>query len=188
MNSEEITIEIPLAPKELLGKLKEVTVEDFDMIRDNPHANYYGEITSHSFSIKHVRYGPMSHAPFMQGDILEGVSDRSIVKLKMDIKEPFMLVRKMYYNTLLPVGVIVMLLSLMVMGGTQYQWHSLLLSSSFIVVAFLVVALEKAALISTKKKEIKAFISLMDGQLATVTSSLHFNPSPVEADGITVRY
>jgi hypothetical protein len=165
MNSKEIIIEVPLALNELVSKLKEITVDDFNMVRQSPHVVYYGEITPHSFDIKHVRYGPMSHAPSMQGEMLEGVNNRTTVKLKMDIREPFELVRKMYYGTLMPIGVIVMLLSVLVMGGTEFQWQSLLLSSSFIVVAFLVVALERSLLINIKKNELKAFVSIVDGQL-----------------------
>jgi hypothetical protein len=49
------------------------------------------------------------------------------------------------------------------MWGTEFQWQSLLLSSSFILVAFIVVALERVTLISTKKKELAAFVSRIDG-------------------------
>jgi len=165
MNSKAITIETPLAPSELVSKLKGITVEDFDMIRDSPDAVYYGDTTSHSFNIRHVRYGPMSHSPYIQGEIMEGVNNHTIVKVEMNIKEPYELVRKMYYGTLLPIGVIVMLLSLLVMWGTEFQWQSLLLSSSFVLVAFIVVALEKSLLVSTKKKELAAFMSRIDGQI-----------------------
>lgn len=178
MNSKAITLQTPLPLNELVSTLKEITVEDFDMIRNSPNAVYYGEVTSHSFNIKHVRYGPMSYAPSMQGDILEGVNNRTTVKVKMDIKEPFELVRKMYYGILLPIGVILMLLSLLVMGGTEFQWQSLLLSSSFIVIAFLAVALQKAAMINTKKKELKAFVTIINGQIVPEAESLKFSPSP----------
>lgn len=165
MKTQAITIETPLALNELMSKLKEVTVEDFDMIRNTPHATYYGEIDSHTFNIKHVRYGPMSHAPSIQGSVLEGADHQTTVKVTMDIDEPYQLVRKMYFGTLLPIGAIVMLLSILIMGGTDFQWQSLLLSSSFVVIAFLVVALEKAALISTKKKELKMFVSIINGHI-----------------------
>lgn len=165
MNSKAITIETHQTPSELMSKLKEMTVADFDMIRQSHDAIYYGDITSHSFNIRHVRYGPMSHAPYIQGEILEGVNNRTVVKVEMDIKEPYDLVRKMYYSTLLPIGVIIMLLSILVMWGTEFQWQSLLLSSSFILVAFIVVALERVTLISTKKKELAAFVSRIDGQI-----------------------
>lgn len=178
MNSKAITIEAPLSPNELVSKLKDITVEDFDMVRNSPHAVYYGEITSHSFNIKHVRYSPMSHAPSIQGDILEGINNRTTVKVKMDIREVFVLVRKMYYSTLLPIGVIVMLLSVLVMGGTEFQWQSLLLSSSFVIVAFLVVALQKAALISTKKKELNHLVSIVDGHIVPETADLSHAHAP----------
>lgn len=165
MNSKAITMETPQTPSELVSKLKELTVADFDMIRQSSDAIYYGDITSHSFNIRHVRYGPMSHAPYIKGEILEGVNSRTVVKVEMDIKEPYELVRKMYFSTLLPIGVIIMLLSVLVMWGTEFQWESLMLSSSFIVVAFIVVALEKSLLVSTKKKELKAFVSRIDGQI-----------------------
>lgn len=165
MNSKTITIETPLTPSELVSKLKGITVEDFDMIRNAPNAVYYGDITSHSFNIRHVRYGPMSHSPYILGEIMEGVNNRTVVKIAMDIKEPYELVRKMYLGTLVPIGIIIMLLSLLVMWGTEFQWHSLLLSSSFIVVALLVVVLEKSLLISTKKKELAVFVSRIDGQI-----------------------
>lgn len=165
MNSKAITTETLQTPSELASKLKGMTVADFDMIRHSPDAVYYGDITSHSFNIRHVRYGPMSHAPYIQGEILEGINSRTVVKIEMDIKEPYELVRKMYFSTLLPIGVIIMLLSVLVMWGTEFQWQSLLLSSSFIVVAFLVVALERATLTSTKKKELAAFVSRIEGQI-----------------------
>ncbi|KAA3645605.1 MAG: hypothetical protein DWP98_11240 [Bacteroidetes bacterium] len=165
MNSEAIKIEAPYTLNELVSKLKAMSVEDFDMIRNSPQADYYGDITSHSFNIKHVRYGPMSYAPSIQGDIIEGVNNRTIIKLKMEIREPFELVRKMYYGTLLPIGAIVMLLSLLVMGGTEFQWQSLILSSSFIIIAFLAVALQRKTLMSIKRKELKTFVAKIEGHL-----------------------
>lgn len=181
MNSKTVTLEVPLALNELVGKLKEISVEDFDMIRDTPQAVYYGEVTSHSFNIKHVRYGPMSHAPSLEGDITEGVNNKTIVKVKMDIKESYLMVRKTYYGVLLPIGVILMLLSLLIMGGTDLQWQSLFLSSSFIIVAILVVNLQKAALISIKKKEFNAFISILDSQVVADAEDAaeELNPSAV---------
>lgn len=165
MNTKAITIKTPQSPNELVSKLKEMTVTDFDMICQSHNAIYYGEITSHSFNIRHVRYGPMSHAPYIQGELLEGVNNHTVIKVKMDIKEPYELVRKTYFSTLLPIGVIIMLLSVLVMWGTEFQWQSLVLSSSFILVAFIVVALERVTLISTKKKELAAFVSRIDGQI-----------------------
>ncbi|MBZ0328638.1 MAG: hypothetical protein K8F54_13605 [Altibacter sp.] len=170
MNSKAITTEVRLSLNELVSKLKDITVEDFDMVRQSPHAVYYGEITSHFFKVKHVRYSPLSESSNIDGEIIESLNDRTIIKLNMDIKEPYVLIRKMYYSTLIPIGLIVMLLSVLVMWGTEFQWQSLLLSSSFIIVAFLAVLLYRTTLVSMKKKELKDFISRIDGKIISDTN------------------
>lgn len=164
MNSKIITIETPLTPKELTEKLRSMTVTDFSLLYNSPHAVYYGEITSYSFNIMNVHFGPMSSFPPIQGEIQEGVN-KTNVKIKMEIQEHFKIARTMYYTTLLPIGLIVMLLSFLVLGGTEYQLHGFLFSSSFILCAVLVVALTKSSLISTKKKELKNFASRINGKI-----------------------
>lgn len=164
MESKTILVEAPFSPKEMVDKLKSITITDFDHIHNSPHAVYYGEIKSHSFQIKNVRYSPMSSIPSIEGDIQEGIN-HTLVKVKFDIKEHYTLTRNMYYATLIPLGIIFMLLSLLVLGGTDYQVQGLIASSVFIVVALSVVAFMKASLISVKKREIKDFISRIDGQI-----------------------
>ena len=164
MNSKVITIETPLTPKELTEKLRSMTVTDFSLLYNSPHAAYYGEITSYTFNIMNVHFGPMSSFPPIQGEIQEGVK-KTNVKIKMEIHEHFKIVRTMYYTTLLPIGLIVMLLSFLVLGGTEYQIHGFLFSSSFIICAILVVALTKSSLITTKKKELKNLASRIGGKI-----------------------
>jgi len=164
MNSKIIAIQTPLTPKELTEKLRAITITDFAKIQNSPLAVYYGEVTSYSFSIMNVHYGPMSSFPPIQGEIEEG-ADNTTVKVKMDIQEHYKIARNMYYSTLIPIGIIVMLLSFLVLGGTEYQLHGFLFSSSFIVCAFLVVALTKSSLVSTKKRELKNFASRINGKI-----------------------
>lgn len=164
MNSKIITIETPLTTKELTDKLRAMTITDFSQIHNSPHASYYGEITSYSFDIMNVRYGPMSSVPPIQGEIQEGMN-KTNVNVKMDIQEHYKMSRAMYYTTLIPIGLIVMLLSFLVLGGTEYQLHGFLFSSSFIACAILAVALTKSSLISTKNRELKNFASKINGKI-----------------------
>lgn len=169
MNSEIISIETSLTPKELIEKLRSITITDLARLHNSPHAAYYGEITSYTFDIKNVRYGPMSPMPAMQGEIREGVNN-TIVNIKMDIQSHHKITRNMYYSTLLPMGIIVMLLSALVLGGTEYQLQGFLFSSSFIACAFLVVALSKASLINRKKKELMDFSAIIGGKIISASN------------------
>jgi len=65
----------------------------------------------------------------------------------------------------LPIGIIVMLLSYLVLGGTPYQTHGFIFSGIFIVCAFLVVMLTKISLLSMKKRELKNIACRVDGQI-----------------------
>ncbi|NUM50684.1 MAG: hypothetical protein HUU48_06160 [Flavobacteriales bacterium] len=164
MNTEITTIETTLTPKELTEKLQSMTVTDFSQLQNPSPASYYGEITSYSFNIMNVRYGPMSSFPPIRGEIQEGVN-KTIIKIKMDIEENYKISRTMYYTTLLPIGIIVMLLSFLVLGGTEYQLQGFIFSSSFIVCAILVVFLTKSSLVSTKKRELNNFATKINGKI-----------------------
>lgn len=164
MNSKIISIETPLTPKELMEKLRSMTITDFSQLHNSSHAAYYGEITSYTFDIMNVYYGPMSSVPPIQGEIQEGVN-KTIVNVKMDIQEHYKITRNMYYTTLFPIGIIVMLLSALVLGGTEYQLHGFIFSGSFIACAVLAVILTKSSLISTKKRELKNFASKIGGKI-----------------------
>ncbi|CAN5323188.1 hypothetical protein BH09BAC5_BH09BAC5_06850 [soil metagenome] len=164
MNSKTITIESTLAPGELVSKLSSMTITDFARLHSSPLAIYYGEITSHAFNIKNVRYSPMSPAPYVKGEIEEGVNN-TILKVKIDINEHYKITRNMYYSTLLPIGIIVMLLSALVLGGTQYQLQGFLFSSAFIVCAVLAVVLTKYSLISMRKREVKELAARINGHI-----------------------
>ncbi|MCC6720645.1 MAG: hypothetical protein IT243_00455 [Bacteroidia bacterium] len=164
MESKVITIETQLTPKELIDKLHALTITDFAQLQNSPNAVYYGEITSYSFNLMNVFYGPMSSFPPLHGDIEEGINNTQ-VKVNMDIKEHYKVAKTMYYTTLVPIGLIVMLLSFLVLGGTEYQLHGFLFSCSFIACAVLIVALTKSSLINTKKKELKNFATLINGKI-----------------------
>lgn len=172
MNTEKIIVETDLPATELVSKLRDVTITEFDQIHEFPQAKYYGEITSHSFDIRHVRYSPMSSTPNIEGEIIGGVNN-TVLKLDMDIKSSYDFVRNTYFRTLLPIGGIVMLIALLVLWGTEFQWQGILLSSSFIVVAFLAVMLHRAALVSTKKKEINDFVETINGRIIEQASKQH---------------
>ncbi len=167
MNTKITTIETPLTPKELTERLHSMTVTDFSQLHNPSPAAYYGEITSYTFNIMNVRYGPMSSFPPINGEIKEGVN-KTIVYIKMDIQEHYKMSRTMYYTTLLPIGLIIMLLSFLVLGGTEYQLHGFIFSSSFIVCAILVVFLTKSSLISTKKRELNNFAAKINGKIISV--------------------
>lgn len=166
MNSKIITIETPLTPKELTDKLRSLTITDFTQFHNSPHADYYGEITSYTFDIMNVHYGPMSSVPPIQGEIQEGVN-KSIVNVKIDIQSHYKLTRNIYYSTLFPIGLIVMLLSFLALGGTEYQITSFIFSGSFIGCAILIAVLTKSSLISTKKRELKNFTSRIGGKITS---------------------
>lgn len=166
MNAKTISIETPYSPKDLVEKLRAITITDFDQLHNSTHAVYYGEIKSHSFDIKNVRYSPMSSIPSIEGDIEEGVN-HSIVKIKFDIKERYAMTKKMYYATLIPLGIIFLLLGLLVFSGTEYQMQGIISSSVFIVCAFLIVAFVKMSLVNAKKREIKDFVSKIDGKIVS---------------------
>ncbi|MBP9150647.1 MAG: hypothetical protein KBF73_00045 [Flavobacteriales bacterium] len=164
MNTEKIIVETDLSTTELVSKLRDVTITEFDHLHEFPNAKYCGEVTSHSFDLRHVRYSPMSSTPNIEGEIISGVNN-TVLKLDMDIKSSYEFVRNTYYRTLLPIGGIVMLIALMVLWGTEFQWQGILLSSSFVVVAFAAVGLHRAALTSTKKKEINDFVEMINGRI-----------------------
>lgn len=164
MDSKITIIETQLTRKELMDKLHSITITDFSQLNQSPDAAYYGEINSYTFDIMNVRYGPMSSVPSIQGEIQEE-EKRSIVKVKMDIQSHFIITKNMYYKTLLPIGVIVFLLSLLVLGGSKYQIHGIIFSSSFIACAIFVVILTKSSLISTKRRELQHFASKIKGKI-----------------------
>jgi hypothetical protein len=166
MNSKTISIETPYSPKELVEKLRAITITDFDHLHNSTHAVYYGDIKSHSFDIKNVRYSPMSSIPSIEGDIQEGVN-HSIVKIIFNIEERYTMTKKMYYATLIPLGIIFLLLGLLVFSGTEYQMQGIISSSVFLICAFLIVAFVKMTLVNAKKREIKEFISRVDGKIIT---------------------
>jgi len=168
MNSTAITIKTPYTPKELVDKLRAITITDFDHLHNSFHAIYYGDIKSHSFDIKSVRYSPMSSVPSIEGDIEEGINN-TIVKINFNIEERYKTTRNMYYATLIPLGIIFLLLGLLVFAGTEYQMQGILSSSAFIVSAFLVVAFIKISLTNVKKRELKEFASRIDGQIISET-------------------
>ncbi|MBW7935869.1 MAG: hypothetical protein H3C71_01565 [Flavobacteriales bacterium] len=164
LNADEVTIDTSLSLQELTERLRSLTITDISQIHNSPQATYYGEINSYNFQIMNVKYGPMSSFPPIQGEIEDGAG-RTTIKVKMDIKSHFKMARTMYYTTLLPIGLIVLLLSFLVLGGTAYLLHGILFSSSFILCALLVVALTKSSLINTKRKELKNFASKIDGSI-----------------------
>lgn len=164
MNSKIISIETPLSPKDLTEKLREITITDFTRLHNSPPAVYYGEVKSHAFNIQNVQYGPMSSVPAIKGEIQEGVN-KTIVSVNMDIHSQYKITRNMYYSTLFPIGLIVLLLSVLVLGGTDYQVHGFIFSGSFIGCALLGAVLTKSSLISTKRREIKNFSAQIDGKI-----------------------
>lgn len=164
MKTEIINIKTSLKYDELLTKLQSITVTDFSKFNESPLASYYGEITPNSFDLKNIRYSPMSSAPNIEGEIVTNASEVN-VKINIDIKSHYQLIRKMYLTTLLPIGIVILLLSLLVLGGTKYQIHGIIFSSFFIIGAFLFVSIIKYVLISSKKREITEFINSIDGQI-----------------------
>ncbi|MCC6691614.1 MAG: hypothetical protein IT235_08790 [Bacteroidia bacterium] len=117
-----------------------------------------------------VNYGPMSSVPPIQGEIQEGIN-KTIINVKMNIEEKYKLTRTIYYSTLLPIGLIVLLLSFLVMGGTEYQLQGFIFSGSFIAGALLVVALTKSSLVGTRKKELADFASKINGKIISTLNS-----------------
>lgn len=164
MYTEFFLIRTAHSHNELMKKLQKIVVSDFDDLKNSPKAKYYGEFSDNSFDLRNKRFSPMSSAPNIEGEIIDEPND-TIVKIKIDIKTPFEMVRKTYYRTLLPIGVIIMLLSVLIMGGTEFQWQSLILSSSFVILAFLAVAIQKISLIRMKSHEIREFVEQIHGKV-----------------------
>ena len=162
MKTEIIKIKTPLNHKELLARLKAITVPDYSKIIDSPLAIYYGDITTNSFHLKHVRYIPMSIAPSLEGEIIHTFHEE-IVKIKIDIQSHYRLIRKMCFTTLLPMGAIILLVSFLFLGGTKFQLHGYIFATMFIVGALVYVSIIKYVLIRTKKRDLTEFMSYIDG-------------------------
>lgn len=169
MNTPFTTIETRHTPVELISRIKEMTVPDFESVPGSPHAHYYGEVGSYSFDIKHVRYGPMSAVPSIVGDIREGVNG-SVIKLEFDIEEHYTMTKRMYGATLIPLSLIFILLSVLMHWGTEYQWQSLTASGSFLAMSLLIIWFAKVSLKSIRKKELGEFIEAVDGHVMVNTS------------------
>ena len=169
MNTNSNIVETRLTPEELVRRLRSITITDFAQLQTTPHATYYGEVKPDSFSIMNVQYGPMSSFPPIQGRIKEG-RDRTTIEVTVDIKSQFRLARSMYYGTLIPIGLIVMQLSILVLGGTEYQTHGYIFSAAFLACALLAVLLTKTSLVSTKGKELSKFASNVEGWIVTEES------------------
>lgn len=169
MNSKTITIDIPLTSKEVVDRLSSMTITDFASFHNSPNALYYGEIKSETFNIKNVQYGPMSSAPNIEGEIVEN-GNHSLVKINLDIESHYNLIRSMYFRTLIPIGLIIMLLSVLLLGGTEFQLQGIIFSSVFVVCAFLYAAIMKTSLIRMKKKEIKQFAAKVNGHIISQES------------------
>ena len=164
MKTEIVNIKTSLKQDELWTKLRSITVTDFSKINELPLAIYYGSLTPNSFDLKSVRYTPMSAAPSIEGEILNSDNDVN-VKLKMDIQSNYRLIRKMCFATLLPIGIVILLLSLLFLGGTKFQLHGIIFSSFFILGALVYVSIIRFVLINTKKREQKEFIATIDGHV-----------------------
>jgi hypothetical protein len=164
MKTKSVNVETQLTPDELIQALKNISITDFAQVHSSQNALYYGEISDYSFDLKNVKYSPMSSVPSLKGEIIEGVN-HCILKLEFDIQSAFQLSRTMYLSTLLPIGVILILISALVLAGTDMQWHGILFSSSFIVVALLAVVFEKSLLVSIKRKELNTFLEQIKGKI-----------------------
>lgn len=165
MDSPVIKIETPLTPSELMDKLSRITITEISQIRNSPYACYYGELKPYSFDIKNVRFSPVNTFPNIIGIIEEGINSTTI-NIKLDIYEQYQITRYMYYSTLLPIGLIVMLLSFLVLGGTEYQIHGFVFSGIYILLTFLSSMLTKSYLVKSKKKELKTLTDQLNGKLS----------------------
>lgn len=167
MKTEIINIKTPLNHKELLTRLNTITVTDFSKIIESPLAIYYGDLSPNAFHLKHVRYIPMSIAPSLEGEIIHAINGE-IVKIKIDIQSHYRLIRKMCFTTLLPIGTIILLVSLLLLGDTKFQLHGFIFAALFIVGALVYVSTIKYVLIRIKKRDLKEFISNIDGHIMDI--------------------
>ncbi|MCO5269921.1 MAG: hypothetical protein M9897_13625 [Brumimicrobium sp.] len=164
MNTKEIIISTSLSKKEIEEKLNSVTITDFEQLHASPNAAYYGKISEDIFTIKNVKYSPMSPIPDIQGKITESNKGTEIA-VKMDIHSNYTFSKRMYLTTLLPIGLIILLLSYLVLGGTQYQTQGFIFSGVFIFCAIAVVMLTKFSLLSMKKRELTNFAHRVEGKI-----------------------
>jgi len=164
MTTKIINIETALSQSEVTERLKSMTITDFAQIHRALPVTYYGEIGADHFALLNVKYGPMSSMPPIKGEIVDGMK-HTIVRVGMDVEEQYRIARKMYYSTLIPIGLIVLLLSALVLAGTAFQIHGIVFSATFILCAILVAILTRTSLYSARKKEIREFAGRIDGKI-----------------------
>lgn len=164
MNGNPTIIETELSPQELMEKLRSMTITEFSQIRKSPAAVYYGAVTSYTFDIRNVNYGPMSPFPGIQGDIQEGVN-KTVINVKMCIVEQYLMAKKLYYGSLFPIGIITFLLSMVVLGGTEYQMHGFIFSSALTLCPVMAVMFTKRSLMRAKLRELQSFTERIGGSI-----------------------
>ncbi len=164
MNTKTFTITTPQSAEEIITKIGSVTVSDYSQTYKQHGTAYYGEVTHRNFDIKNMRYSPMSSAPNIQGEVQEQ-TNRTIVKLDIDIKSNYHLMRNMYYSTLLPIGILVLIACIFVLGDTEYWLQGYIFSGAFIACGFVVPLIEKISLAGMKKNEIKKISSIINGKI-----------------------
>lgn len=172
MEQQKIIIRTALAPNEVVDKLRSITITDLSQLHGPAPVSYYGEIARDRFSIRNVRFGPHSAAPSINGQIQQGL-EGTVVTVEMNIREYHELTRRMYYSTLLPLGALVLLLSIAVLGGTAYQVHGYIFSFAFVLCAVAAVALSKASLLGMRKREIKRLALTVNGRVEPGTAVVH---------------
>jgi hypothetical protein len=164
MNTQSISIETPNALQEVINIIRSITSPDISHAWKNPQSVYYGEVAQKDFDIKNVRYGPMSSAPNIRGEVQEQANG-TIVKLDIDIKSHYTIVRTMYYSTMIPIGLLILMASIFVLGDTEYWLQGYIFSGAFIAFGFILAEIEKLSLINMKKKELKNFSSRIGGKI-----------------------
>ncbi len=172
MEQRKIIIRTALAPNEVADKLRSITITDLSQLHGPAPVSYYGEIAQDRFNIRNVRFGPYSAAPSINGQIQQD-PDGTVVTVEMNIREYHEMTRKMYYSTLLPLGALVLLLTIAVLGGTEYQVHGYVFSFAFALCAVAAVALSKASLLGMRKREIKRLALTVNGSVDPAPSVAH---------------
>jgi len=151
-----------LTISELLGKLREVTAEDFDSAKKDQNFQYYGKINGNTFDICNVKFGPYSTGPSIQGEIEETSDKKTTLKFNVDIDR-----HKSYANTIITLAILVIgiLMSLFTLGGKEDSSTLFSIATIMILFPLLYLIIIKLILKSTQQDELKKFTAITRSKL-----------------------
>lgn len=166
MDTKPIFIDIIHSPEEVMNKISTITITDPKNAHSSPQAAYSGRISCRDFEIKDVKLSPHSAAPSLKGEVYQH-NQNSRIKLDIDIKTHYLIIRDMFCSTMIPIGLIVMTLSIYVLKDSGFLAQGIIFSSVFIVLPLVVAAITKLTLIKNKRKETENFLKQVNGKIVS---------------------